>query len=311
MMTPLNPAKLYVQSLTSSVSRQQMHLKLSQLARLNQQTFETFAWTEITPAWVLDMLIQLEDQGLAYASINLYLSAIKGVAREAWRNNLLDGDTLAKIKDIANRKGSRLPAGRALPQQDIDQLLTLCAQDPISIRGSRDALILMLGFYMGLRRSEIGQIKVADLELNIGFLKIIGKGNKQRELPIPNILLPYLNNWLSLRNQQAIEYHLTGKHLLGQVSRHANAPRLVSLDGLTGEMIRLRLKALWQKMDSNLAQAEKVPTPHDMRRTAITRWLNKGSPRSAQSLAGHSHIQTTMNYSRTDLEDEMRKTIEQ
>jgi integrase len=166
----------------------------------------------------------------------------------------------------------------------------------------------MLGFYMGLRRSEIGQIKVSDIQLKTGFIKIIGKGNKQRELPIPNSLLPYLNNWLSLRNQQAIEHRLTGKHLLGQVSRHAHTPKLVSLDGLTGEMIRLRLKALWQQMDTSLEQA--VPTPHDMRRTAITRWLTKSSPRSAQALAGHSHIQTTMNYSRADLEDEMRKTIE-
>lgn len=309
-MLPLNPAKLYIQSLTSAVSRQQMQLKLGQIAKLNHAQFETFDWASMTPAWVMDMLIQLEDKGLAYSSVNLYLSAIKGVAREAWRNNLLEGDTLAKIKDISGRKGSRLPAGQAIPEQDIQQLLAVCSQDQNTIRGKRDATILTLGFYMGLRRAEIGQIKRSDLQLATGFLKIIGKGNKQRELPIPQIVLTYLNDWLTERNKQITEHRLTGQHLFGQLSRHAQTARLVSLNGLTGEMIRLRLKTIWAQAGITDTFDQPTPTPHDMRRTAITRWLNKGSPRSAQALAGHSHIQTTMNYSRADLQDEMRKAIE-
>nr|CAC9201140.1 Uncharacterised protein [Escherichia coli] len=65
----------------------------------------------------------LRDTGRATATINTYLAALKGVAKEAWMLRLMDVDSFQHIRAVRNLRGSRLPRGRALPAAEIRQLL--------------------------------------------------------------------------------------------------------------------------------------------------------------------------------------------
>ena len=95
----------------------------------------------------------LRDSGRATATVNTYLSALKGVAKEAWMLRLMDVESFQHIRAVRNLRGSRLPRGRALLPEEILALFSTCEDDGSSI-GLRDAAMLGVILGCGLRRSE-------------------------------------------------------------------------------------------------------------------------------------------------------------
>lgn len=300
-----NPALLYILSLGSKTSRDVTRAKLTQIAELESSTIEDYSWNDLDPVKVQIMLSKLEDKGLSFSSVNAYLSALKGVAKQAWRNGDMDGDVLSRIKDIPNRRGSRLPAGQAINEGDVEKLFESCRNDNLGVRGLRDAAVLALGFYVGLRRSELGAVKLSDIDPVMGTLNVIGKGNKERQVPVSRAAMTHLNEWVKVRIVKVSDKSLKGDYLLGKV--HGRSGELLDVNGLTGDAIR---KILVRVCATSKVDFNQLPSPHDMRRTAVTNWLQKGDPRVAQALAGHEHIQTTMGYAKDDLTDKMRSTVE-
>lgn len=304
-----NPATLYLLSLSSVASRRETQTRLNRIAALDGLDAESYPWHQIDATKTLTVISQLESEGLSYSTINLYLSTIKGVAKSAWRANLLDGDALAKIKDIPNRKGSRIKAGQAISKTDVEKLIETCEKDKNKAISSRNKLIIMLGFFMGLRRDEIAKLKVSNIDRAIGELSVIGKGNKERIIPIPSLLMPVIEDWLAHRTEALLVLKVKSDYLFGGFTSNGKTEKETPkhMNGLSGVMIWNIIKdvCLRSGIDFN-----SLPSPHDMRRTAITNWLDKGEPRVAQALAGHGHIQTTMGYDRSELADKMRKVVE-
>jgi integrase len=304
-MLVTNPALLYSLSLGSKASRDVTRSKLTQIAELESSTLDDYSWNELNPVKIQALLLKLEDKGLSFSSVNAYLSALKGVAKQAWRNGDMDGDILARIKDIPNRRGSRLPAGQAVNVDDVDKLFETCKNDGIGVRGLRDAAVLALGFYVGLRRFELGAVKLSDIDPVMGTLNVIGKGNKERQVPVSRAAMVHLNAWIKARIKAINDKSIKGNYLFGKV--HGRSGELLDLNGLTGDAIRKILVRVCTVSKVNFNQ---LPSPHDMRRTAVTNWLQKGDPRVAQALAGHEHIQTTMGYARDNLTDKMRAVVD-
>jgi integrase len=299
-----NPALLYILSLGSKESRDSYRRRLNQIAAFSGNTIDDYPWTELDPVKVQLILARLEDQSIAFSTINTYLSALKGVAKQAWRNGDIDGDVLARIKDIPNRKGSRLQSGQMIESDQVQTLIETALKDPNPLKASRDAALIAIGFFVGLRRGELGAIKLSDIDGSMGQIKVIGKGNKERLALVPTHAMPIINNYLALRQQAAFDSKIKSDYLFGQINKSG---KLIALNGLTGDAIRVILQGIAIKSGIDFNQP---PTPHDMRRTAVTNWLQKGDPRVAQALAGHEHIQTTMGYARDDLTDKMRKVVE-
>jgi site-specific recombinase XerC len=303
-----NPALLYLLSLAAKTSRATTKFKLEQVALLDGLTVDSYPWNDLDPIKVQTIVAKLEESGLSYSTVNAFLSAIKGVAKQAWRNGDMEGDVLTRIKDIPHRKGYRLPAGQALDKNVVETLLEHAQANPVELLARRDVALIALGFYCGFRRSELGSIKMKQLDLTMGEVKIIGKGNKERKIPIATKALPFINEWLLLRQEWISEHGVKGEHLFGQINaRWESKIMLVNLGGLSGNAVRVILNKLC--LSSGIA-FDQLPTPHDMRRTAITGWLQKGDARLAQALAGHEHIQTTMGYARDDLTDRLRQIVE-
>lgn len=303
----VSPIRLYQMSLSAATTKRSAKSLLTNVAKMNNSTLEDFDWAGINPMWVLNTMTLLEQRGLSYATVNVYLSMIKGVAREAWRMDLMDGDVYAKIKDVSARRGSRLPVGRVIIEKEIKYMLDVCRNNT-TLHGDRDALILVLGFYMGLRIGEIGALKIYDIDVAQRQIRVIGKGNKERRLPIPNIVMGYMDNWLRLRRDQMRRHMLMGDCLFGSMST-GKTRRLIDLHGITASTIDKRFRAIWHASEE--LNYYSCPTPHDMRRTALTRWMdNSKDVRVAQALAGHSNIQTTIGYSRSDLFQRMVEAVE-
>jgi site-specific recombinase XerD len=126
----------------------------------------------------------LRDTGRATATVNTYLSALKGVAKEAWMLRLMDVESFQHIRAVRNLRGSRLPRGRALPPEEIRALFGACEADESSI-GTRDAAMLGVILGCGLRRSEAVGLDLRDIVTHERALRVLGKGNKERLAYMP------------------------------------------------------------------------------------------------------------------------------
>jgi integrase len=296
----LCPVVLYMATLSSPQSIQSVRSRLNRIAKFHQSTWREFDWITLSYSDVVTDLRKILASGSSYSTANQTLAFLKGVLRQAWLSGQYSADEYHKIHAIRKFKGFRLPTGQALQKGQINKLFESCANDNNRTRGLRDAAVLSLGFHLALRRSEIGKVKVSDIDLDRMTLKVIGKGNKQAELPVPAICSAHLSNWIEERNIQIKDGAIDGEFLLGRV--HSPGGSIASFDGLRGEAIAVILK---QVVDRSSLLLIKKLTPHDMRRTRITEWLHAGNARIAQKLARHADIQTTLIYDRGDAWSEM------
>lgn len=210
------------------------------------------------------------------ATANRTLSAVKQVCRETWRMRLLDADELQRICDIRRVPGSRLKAGRYVDTSELEVLLDH-AQCQGGRRAARDVALLHTLFFGGLRRAEVASLSVKQLRLeeNRVFVRVVGKGNKEREVPLPLTSTPAICAWLRLLESDGALYPSRG----GTFMTPANVRCIV-------------MKLARQAGVAHL-------TPHDGRRTFISYLFDANADVSAiQALAGHSNMQTTVNYDR-------------
>ncbi|EKS7306983.1 site-specific integrase, partial [Shigella flexneri] len=135
---PVSPARAYLLSLNSHRSRQTMASFLNIVAvMLGAASLESCSWGSLRRHHVMAVTELLRDTGRATATVNTYLSALKGVAKEAWMLRLMDVESFQHIRAVRNLRGSRLPSGRALPQGEIRALFAVCEADR-SCLGARD-----------------------------------------------------------------------------------------------------------------------------------------------------------------------------
>jgi integrase len=218
---------------------------------------------------------------LSPATINRHLAALRGVLREAWRLGLMSAENLARAADLEPVRGSRPLRGRALEPHEVSALFAVCMSDP-SPAGPRDAVVLALGLAAGLRRAEIAGLDLADVDLEREVVRVHGKGNKVREVPVKGGTLAALRAWLAARGSEP-----------GPLVCPVNKAGRV-------ELRRLAPQAILRVCEKRARDAE-VPgfAAHDMRRTYISALLDQGVDLSvASDLAGHASPLTTKKYDR-------------
>src|SRR6185369_5411103 len=132
---------------------------------------------DITPLDVTDFLIQLTRAGLAARSRARTLVAVRGLCKHLVAERWLDADPAALID--APRTGRRLPG--VLGETAVARLL---AAPPDTPRGRRDAAMIELAYASGLRVSELIALPLADVNLRAGYVRVTGKGNKTRLVPL-------------------------------------------------------------------------------------------------------------------------------
>lgn len=284
-----NPAAVYLATLSAG-SRRTMHTALNTLAGLlgisevrdaigHDVRCLVVPWGDLRYQHTIAIRAELQNR-YAPATANKLLTALRRVLREARRLGLISPDDHDQAVDIRNIRGTRLPRGRALTDDEVARLIWACAED-VTPAGARDGAIIALLRGTGLRRSEIVTLDLVDYDLAIGMLTIrSGNGRNNRITYVANGSKIALDEWLDVRGD------MPGPLFYG-VTRSG---RLV-VRRLTGQAVAVICAAR--------AIEAGVPafTPHDMRRTFISSLLDAGADiTTVQHLAGHENPATTSRY---------------
>ena len=234
-----------------------------------------------TKATVQSYRADLEAQGLAAASVNVHLSALRKLAAEAADNGLLDPELAAGIGRVrgAPRLGTR--AGNWLTPEETTALLN--APDRATLIGLRDRALLALLVGCGLRRAELVSLDVDQIQLRDSrwvLPDLAGKGNRLRTIPVPAWVKVIMDEW---RESAGVSE--------GPVFRPLNKAGRV-LEG------RLSEDTVWNVTRAYGARlGHPGLAPHDLRRTCAKLCrMSGGDLEQIQLLLGHASVQTTERY---------------
>ena len=282
-----HPAAVYLARLGAG-SRPAMRQSLSVMAHtlIEGATLETLPWELLRYLHTQALRVRLAER-YAPATANRMLCALRAVLRECFRLELMSAEDYQRASDVRSVRGSRLPPGRALTVGEARALFGACARD--TALGTRDCALLAVLYGAGLRRSEVVNLRLQDLDRGALTLKVSGKGNKERSVPLSRNVVGALEAWIVRRGE------LPGRLFL-PVSRGG---RVLALDRqgaprtLTGQAVLVLVRRLAAR--GGVARF----SPHDTRRTFISELLDAGADLSVvQQLAGHAQVTTTARYDR-------------
>jgi len=281
-----DPVTLYLQGLVPTGRRSVKSLLKTASAILDfEGELEEMPWSIIEYQHLANIRNTLQEQQKSANTINLTLSALKGVMKACFNLKLISADQLLLLNDIKRVRGKRLPSGRSLSKQEIKKIYRACENDKTTA-GKRDQAIIATMLASGIRRSEVANITLEDYNTRNGKLNIqAGKGNKQRTAYLNTESRQIIKKWLNIRGKQP------GALFNPITKSNSIQGRKISSQSIYG-IIRYRAE-----------QAKIAPCrPHDLRRTFVTHLLEAGIDiNTARQLAGHTDIQTTARY---DLRDE-------
>ncbi|WP_241574345.1 tyrosine recombinase XerC [Rosenbergiella nectarea] len=265
------------------VERQLSPLTIANYQRQLQVICEFFtaaslsAWSQLTPVLIRSMAAASRREGLKASSLALRLSSLR---------SFLDWQVSQGLLVANPAKGIATPrAGRPLPKNidvdSINQLLSIDLNDPLSVR---DRAMLEVMYGGGLRLSELVNIDCQHLELESGEVWVMGKGSKERRLPIGKTAVEWLVRWLEMR-----ELFLPEDNAV-----------FVSQQGkrISTRNIQKRF-AQWGVLQGITTHVH----PHKLRHSFATHMLeSSGDLRAVQELLGHANLSTTQIYTHLDFQ---------
>ena len=193
-----NPALAYLSRLGSSRSMITISNCLKHIAViLGSSDIESADWAKLKRNHWTEIKKTLTEKGCSGATQNLYLTAFKTVAKEAWTLDLIPQSSYLKIQALTGVKYERLPKGRSLSGKEAGGLLAAC--DDGTNQGKRDKAMFALMLGCGLRRAEVVQLEMKNWDCCNRSFCFIGKGNKERRVFVPKKIDRIIDEWLMAR----------------------------------------------------------------------------------------------------------------
>ena len=237
---------------------------------------------------ISDFLAELKDDGIAARSQSRIISGIKAFYKYLIIEDYIKYDPTELIE--SPKVGFKLPDTLSLIE--IDKLIS--AVDLSNKQGERNRAILETLYSCGLRVSELTNLKLSNIYFNEGYLKVIGKGDKERLAPIGGRALKYLTTYINeVRNHQTIKK--------GQED-------FVFLNNRGAGLTRVMIFLIIQKLAAEIGLKKKI-SPHTFRHSFATHLIEGGADlRAVQEMLGHESITTTEIYTHLD-KDYLRSNI--
>ncbi|WP_338590307.1 tyrosine recombinase XerC [Shewanella khirikhana] len=234
-------------------------------------------WHEVTRQELSAVMAKLHRQGLGPRSLALTASALKQFGKFLLKEGLISSDPAATL--TAPKQQKTLP--KNLDVDSITHLLDIPPEDWIAMR---DRAIMELFYSCGLRLAELAGLDVRDLNLEAREVRVLGKGSKERILPVGSVAIGALQDWLGHRSQ----LHCADDALF------------VSTRGS-----RLSHRSIQSRMEK-WAQIQGLSVgvhPHKLRHSFATHMLeSSGDLRAVQELLGHANLATTQIYTSLDFQ---------
>lgn len=258
---------------------------LQQYVSYLQQTKQINTWERVSRHDIVAFLYELQQDDRSTATLARMISTIRSFHQFLMREQIVTNDASLHIE--TPKMDRLLP--EILTNDEIEKLLDIKGDKPLDIRNK--AMVELL-YATGLRVSELTALKVSDLHLMMGFVRCIGKGNKERIIPLGDIAKEAIENYL-----QHARPHLTRKNSSETHLFVNNRGHSLSRQGFWKILKTLAL-------DAGLT---KQITPHMLRHSFATHLLENGADlRAVQEMLGHADISTTQIYthvSKTRLKD--------
>ncbi|WP_188187495.1 tyrosine-type recombinase/integrase [Nonomuraea sp. SYSU D8015] len=217
-------------------------------------------------------------KGWSASYINKHLAALRRVLKEAWLLRLMSAEDYQAAINVPAVKGTRVPRGKHIPADVVSTAVGELESDGTHL-ATRNAAILALFRYTGMRRAELGWARVEDYDREAGEIRVIGKGNRERRIPLDGRAVRLLEAWLAVRGDASgpLFIPLGGKFVRESTSRERY---------LCGQAIADIVK----KIDA---------TPHDFRRTLVGDLLDANvDPATIMDITGHASYRVMLGYDR-------------
>jgi len=241
--------------------------------------YDNLAIEAITPIYIRSWLAELKEESTSAKSINRKISALKSFFKFMMKQGVIDQTPMATV--VSPKINKRLPA--FVEEKNTNTLFTH-VEFSDDWKGKTEWLILALFYNTGMRVSELINLKENQVDENYGQLKVLGKGNKERIIPISKELLTEIKNYV--------------------------AQKPLRLEGVTEIFVNEKGKPLYSKYIYNsvkkylsaVTTLEKK-SPHILRHTFATHLMNNGADLNAvKELLGHSSLAATQVYTHNTIE---------
>jgi len=224
---------------------------------------------------IMSYLFQLQLEGRSPATISRRLAATRSFYKYLVSEDILSKDPTADLE--SPKLVQKLP--RVLTVEEVDVLLgqPLISEPP----GIRDKAMLELLYATGIRVSELVSLNLEHINLESGFIRCFGKGSKERIVPVGDVAVRFLKEYLARGRSRLIKAGKTPALFINQHGR------------------RLTRQGFWKIIKKYALKAKiyKEITPHTIRHSFATHLLENGADlRSVQEMLGHADISTTQIY---------------
>lgn len=242
---------------------------------LNFIDSEGFNFKQLATNQISQWIIFLRKLGLGNRSIQRNISSLKNFYQYMFKNGFLSSNPFEGV--VAPKINDSLP--KALSPEDVNKLLSF---EPKTIFDYRDKAFLELLYSSGLRVSEAISVNLSSFESDFTFVRVVGKGNKERMLPVGKYAKYAIQKWLDIRDVSADKDVLFTNKFGKRITARAMQERLYNL---------------------SLRQGMSPVNPHMLRHSFATHLLeSSGDLRSIQEMLGHSSLSTTQIYTKLNFQ---------
>ena len=254
------------------------------LVHFDQSAIENANYSQIR-SWI----VSLVDAEVSSASVNRKIASLKAFYKFLLKTKQIEVSPLTKHKALKTPKKIQIPFSEKEMEAVLDGM-----QNPIGFEALRDKLIIDLFYTTGMRRTELLHLKISNINLSNKTIKVLGKRNKERILPLLPVICSLLERYLleraEIQNEAKVDYVFLSK-----------------------KGVKLSESFVYRLINSYFSTvSEKVKTsPHILRHTFATHLLNHGADlNSVKELLGHSSLASTQVYTHNSL-SELKKVYKE
>jgi integrase/recombinase XerD len=249
-------------------------------------------WNNLTRDHLIDYILFLKDREYASATVARKVAAMKSFCHFLLRTGVISEDPAEDLDSPHVKK--QLP--QTLSAAEVDQLLALPAEGGRSPKALRDTALLELLYATGMRVSEVAHLTLDDLDLESGTVRCVGKGTKERVMPLYPKAIESLRDYLE-----------NGRSALLGNNRQE---RTLFLNPRGEQLTRQGLWLIIKGYAREIELEDRV-TPHTLRHSFATHMLDGGAGlREVQRLLGHANISTTQIYTHVS-RDRLRQVYDE
>jgi integrase/recombinase XerD len=239
-----------------------------------------FELSNINHSHILDFLTQLKNQKLKPKTIARYIVSIKQFFKYLLIEKIITDDPTINIR--TPKLSFSLPD--ILSLQDIEELLE--SPDTSTSIGQRDIAMLEVLYGTGIRVSELVNLKLNSLSFDLGYLMVMGKGSKERIVPLGKIALSRVKFYIDNARTRLLKSEISDYLFLNRNGK------------------KMTRQGFWKNLRQYVIKSgiNKIVTPHTIRHTFASHLLERGADlRTIQVLLGHSDISSTQIYTHIDV----------